>query len=126
DFNNPEIYSKGIMSKKKYCKKVDIAISYHVENMINNRVQYRYFYPILGEAKLPNINSDNDYNKLNLFSDIKLGGIHVTDSEIYFLQYTRYPNQKFGVLADISSFKISLKFEDQQAGYMIDFLYCVK
>ncbi|CAG8622790.1 15706_t:CDS:10, partial [Dentiscutata erythropus] len=153
DFNNPEIYSKGIMSKKKYCKKVDITISYRVENMINNRVQYGYFYPILGEAKFPNINGDNNYNKLSralndnfniiinyyskkvkgisddlldLFSDIKLGKIHVTDGEIYLLQYTRYPNQKFGVLADISSSKIPLKFEDQQAGYMIDFLYCVK
>ncbi|CAG8786883.1 37080_t:CDS:2, partial [Racocetra persica] len=131
----------------------DIAISYRVENVINNRVQYGYFYPILGEAKLPNINGDNDYNKLSrtlnnnfntiinhyskkvkgisdylldLFSDIKLGRIHVTDGEIYLLQYTRYPNQKFGVLADISSYKIPLKFEDQQAGYMIDFLYCVK
>ncbi|CAG8824996.1 22183_t:CDS:2, partial [Racocetra persica] len=37
DFINPEIYSKGIMSKKKYRKKVDIAISYRVENVINNR-----------------------------------------------------------------------------------------
>ncbi|CAG8660942.1 19141_t:CDS:2, partial [Dentiscutata erythropus] len=144
----------GIMSKKKYRKKVDIAISYRVENVINNsdRVHYGYFYPILGEAKLPNINGDNDYNKLSralndnfntiinhyskkvkgisnnlldLFSDIKLGGIYITDSAIYLLQYTRYLNQKFGVLADISSSKISLKFEDQQARYMIDFLYCI-
>ncbi|CAG8624470.1 15153_t:CDS:2, partial [Dentiscutata erythropus] len=136
DFNNPETYSKEIMSKKKYHKKVDIAISYisyRVENVINNGVQYGYFYPILGEAKPPNINGDNDYNKLNLalndnfdtiinhyskkvkeisddlldlFSDIKLGGIHVT--------------------ANISSSKILSKFEDQQAGYIIDFLYCVK
>ncbi|RIB18252.1 hypothetical protein C2G38_2245901 [Gigaspora rosea] len=151
--NNLEIYSKGIMSKKKYRKKVDIAISYRVENMINDRDQYGYFYPILGEAKLSNISADSDYNKLSralndnyntiinyyskkvkgitdnlvdLFSNIRLGGIHVTAGEIYLLQYTRYPNQKFGVLADISSSKISLKFEDQQAGYMIDLLYCVK
>ncbi|RIB15684.1 hypothetical protein C2G38_2247478 [Gigaspora rosea] len=151
--NNLKIYSKGIMSKKKYRKKVDIAISYRVENMINDRDQYGYFYPILGEAKLSNISADSDYNKLSralndnyntiinyyskkvkgitdnlvdLFSNIRLGGIHVTAGEIYLLQYTRYPNQKFGVLADISSSKISLKFEDQQAGYMIDLLYCVK
>ncbi|CAG8805024.1 127_t:CDS:2, partial [Gigaspora rosea] len=64
-------------------------------------------------------------NLVDLFSDIRLGGIHVTAGEIYLLQYTRYPNQKFGVLADISSSKISLKFEDQQAGYMIDLLYCI-
>ncbi|CAG8718733.1 10535_t:CDS:2, partial [Cetraspora pellucida] len=37
-----------------------------------------------------------------------------------------YPNQKFGVLANISSSKIPSKFEYQQVRYMIDFLYCVK
>ncbi|CAG8818791.1 4331_t:CDS:2, partial [Cetraspora pellucida] len=48
------------------------------------------------------------------------------NGEIYLLQYTRYPNQKFGVLANISSSKIPSKFEDQQARYMIDFWYYVK
>ncbi|KAF0412063.1 hypothetical protein F8M41_008009 [Gigaspora margarita] len=37
-------------------------------------------------------------NSEDLFSDIKLSGIHVADGEIYLLQYTRYSNQKFGVL----------------------------
>ncbi|CAG8700663.1 13536_t:CDS:2, partial [Racocetra persica] len=111
DLKTPEKYEKGVItSKKKYRKKVDVAISYRVIKGTNEiGEQFGYFYPLLGEVKLPGINGEDDYkknvralndnfntiikhyskkatrisNKLqSLFDDIKLGGIHASDPEM--------------------------------------------
>ncbi|CAG8680213.1 34662_t:CDS:2, partial [Racocetra persica] len=95
-------YKKGgITSKKKYRKKVDIAISFRRAKKISKELY-------------------------GLFDSIKLGGIHASEGEIYLLQYVRFTNQNFGILSDICSAKISSKPEVQHAGQMIDFLYCIK
>ncbi|CAG8485970.1 4068_t:CDS:2 [Racocetra persica] len=147
-------YKKGgIISKKKYRKKVDIAISFRVdkEKNKNGEKNFGYLYSLLGKVKLPEINGEKDYKKniraLNdnfntiikhyskrakknskklygLFDGIKLGGIHTSEGEIYLFQYVRFTNQNFGILSDICSAKIPSKPEVQHAGQIIDFLYC--
>ncbi|CAG8710944.1 6003_t:CDS:2, partial [Gigaspora rosea] len=129
DFEKSE---EVITSKKKYRKKVDVAISYRIDKRINKEGEkiYGYIYPILGDVKLSGVNGKNDYKKniyaLNdnfntiikyyskkvkkiskkmceLFDSIKLCEIHASDGEIYLLQYIKYTNQNFAVINDICS-----------------------